>query len=200
MAQKRSFLVGWVAPGLCLRWDVWLCMSGQTVCLPIRKPDDFLFSRWLELLQRLAHATALPHRLVTGGAGLGLTKLTLTTYRDVLLPHFPPVFYRWFLNNFPQPGQSGPLPRVGLPPPRVSPCPGPRPLGTLPCRPNHWLLARLAYCRTTSVWSMVGSVLGLGDRHGENILFDSTPRALLRPCPSQLSGFFCRGSNPQTLV
>ena len=35
-------------------------------------------------------------------------------------------------------------------------------------------MARLSYCRTTAVMSMVGYVLGLGDRHGENILFDST--------------------------
>ena len=63
-------------------------------------------------------------------------------YRDYLLPKFPPMFYRWFLNHFPQ--------------------------------PNQWFQARLAYCKTTSVWSMVGSVVGLGDRHGENILFDDT--------------------------
>ncbi|XP_068202044.1 serine/threonine-protein kinase ATR [Palaemon carinicauda] len=37
-----------------------------------------------------------------------------------------------------------------------------------------WLKARLAYCRTTAVMSMVGYVLGLGDRHGENILFDAS--------------------------
>ena len=34
--------------------------------------------------------------------------------------------------------------------------------------------ARLAYCKTAAVMSMVGYILGLGDRHGENILFDST--------------------------
>lgn len=33
--------------------------------------------------------------------------------------------------------------------------------------------SRSAYCRSTAVMSMVGYVLGLGDRHGENILFDS---------------------------
>lgn len=41
----------------------------------------------------------------------------------------------------------------------------------------RWLFrynARLAYCRTTAVMSMVGYILGLGDRHGENILVDST--------------------------
>ncbi|KAL0107168.1 hypothetical protein PUN28_015590 [Cardiocondyla obscurior] len=37
-----------------------------------------------------------------------------------------------------------------------------------------WYEARTAYIRTTAVMSMVGYILGLGDRHGENILFDST--------------------------
>ncbi|XP_047501891.1 serine/threonine-protein kinase ATR-like [Penaeus chinensis] len=40
--------------------------------------------------------------------------------------------------------------------------------------PQAWLRARLSYCRTTAVMSMVGYILGLGDRHGENILFDSS--------------------------
>jgi len=35
-------------------------------------------------------------------------------------------------------------------------------------------MARVAYCRTSAVISMVGFILGLGDRHGENILFDAT--------------------------
>ena len=34
--------------------------------------------------------------------------------------------------------------------------------------------ARVSYARTAAVMSMVGYILGLGDRHGENILFDST--------------------------
>ncbi|KAL1512933.1 hypothetical protein ABEB36_002432 [Hypothenemus hampei] len=37
-----------------------------------------------------------------------------------------------------------------------------------------WLTARTAYIRTTSVISITGYILGLGDRHGENILLDST--------------------------
>ncbi|KAK9109353.1 hypothetical protein Sjap_017413 [Stephania japonica] len=40
--------------------------------------------------------------------------------------------------------------------------------------PAAWFRARIAYAHTTSVWSMVGHIVGLGDRHGENILFDST--------------------------
>ncbi|GAB4817356.1 hypothetical protein N2152v2_004402 [Parachlorella kessleri] len=38
--------------------------------------------------------------------------------------------------------------------------------------PAAWLNARLAFTRTAAVWSMVGHVVGLGDRHGENILID----------------------------
>ncbi|KAJ8304688.1 hypothetical protein KUTeg_018271, partial [Tegillarca granosa] len=51
----------------------------------------------------------------------------------------------------------------------------------LPRHPSvfkEWFLrtynARLSYARTLAVMSMVGYILGLGDRHGENILFDST--------------------------
>ncbi|XP_071509803.1 serine/threonine-protein kinase ATR-like [Diadema antillarum] len=40
--------------------------------------------------------------------------------------------------------------------------------------PTSWYLSRLAYARTSAVMCMVGYILGLGDRHGENILFDST--------------------------
>ena len=36
-----------------------------------------------------------------------------------------------------------------------------------------WHAARLAFARTSAVWSMVGHVVGLGDRHGENILLDA---------------------------
>ncbi|KAF8405476.1 hypothetical protein HHK36_010382 [Tetracentron sinense] len=40
--------------------------------------------------------------------------------------------------------------------------------------PAAWFRARVAYAHTTAVWSMVGHIVGLGDRHGENVLFDST--------------------------
>ncbi|XP_030212900.1 serine/threonine-protein kinase ATR [Gadus morhua] len=39
--------------------------------------------------------------------------------------------------------------------------------------PTSWYSSRSAYCRSTALMSMVGYILGLGDRHGENILFDS---------------------------
>ncbi|XP_046866089.1 serine/threonine-protein kinase ATR [Drosophila willistoni] len=38
--------------------------------------------------------------------------------------------------------------------------------------PHSWYEARNSYIRTTAVMSMVGYILGLGDRHGENILID----------------------------
>ena len=37
---------------------------------------------------------------------------------------------------------------------------------------DTWFAARLRYTRSCAVMSMVGHVLGLGDRHGENILFE----------------------------
>lgn len=40
--------------------------------------------------------------------------------------------------------------------------------------PHNWYQARTSYVRTTAVMSIVGYILGLGDRHGENILFDAT--------------------------
>ena len=38
--------------------------------------------------------------------------------------------------------------------------------------PSAWFNARLRYTRSCAVMSIVGHVLGLGDRHGENILFE----------------------------
>ncbi|KAI5710378.1 hypothetical protein M8J75_008125 [Diaphorina citri] len=45
--------------------------------------------------------------------------------------------------------------------------------------PSLWYLARTAYIRTCAVMSIVGYILGLGDRHGENILLDSTTGDLI---------------------
>ncbi|CAB40165.1 ATR checkpoint kinase Rad3 [Schizosaccharomyces pombe] len=61
-------------------------------------------------------------------------------FEKKILPKFPPVFYEWFVESFPE--------------------------------PNNWVTSRQNYCRTLAVMSIVGYVLGLGDRHGENILFD----------------------------
>ncbi|ROW17438.1 hypothetical protein VPNG_00617 [Cytospora leucostoma] len=38
--------------------------------------------------------------------------------------------------------------------------------------PDDWYVKRLAYTRTTAAISILGHVLGLGDRHGHNILLD----------------------------
>ncbi|KDO30102.1 hypothetical protein SPRG_05293 [Saprolegnia parasitica CBS 223.65] len=38
--------------------------------------------------------------------------------------------------------------------------------------PTQWFDARAAFTRSSAVWSMVGHIVGLGDRHGENILID----------------------------
>jgi len=46
-------------------------------------------------------------------------------------------------------------------------------LDTFP-EPSAWFSSRLAYTRTTAAISMVGYIVGLGDRHGENILIDET--------------------------
>jgi len=40
--------------------------------------------------------------------------------------------------------------------------------------PQAWLMARMAYTRTTAVMSMMGYIIGLGDRHLENINVDTT--------------------------
>lgn len=38
--------------------------------------------------------------------------------------------------------------------------------------PQNYFKARSAYIKSTAVWSIVGYIMGLGDRHGENILID----------------------------
>lgn len=38
--------------------------------------------------------------------------------------------------------------------------------------PADWFEARTAFAHTAAVWSMVGHIVGLGDRHGENLLID----------------------------
>ncbi|KAI0080860.1 hypothetical protein K474DRAFT_1682349 [Panus rudis PR-1116 ss-1] len=44
-------------------------------------------------------------------------------------------------------------------------------LETFP-EPSAWFASRSAFARTSAVWSMVGFIVGLGDRHAENILMD----------------------------
>ena len=45
--------------------------------------------------------------------------------------------------------------------------------------PSAWLRARTTYSTSTAVMAMVGFILGLGDRHGENILIDLSTGAVL---------------------
>ncbi|KAH3667824.1 hypothetical protein WICMUC_005224 [Wickerhamomyces mucosus] len=45
--------------------------------------------------------------------------------------------------------------------------------------PSTWYRARNNYTRTTAVMSMVGYILGLGDRHGENLLFKEDDGGIL---------------------
>lgn len=40
--------------------------------------------------------------------------------------------------------------------------------------PHNWYQARSSYIKTLAVMSIVGYILGLGDRHGENILMDGS--------------------------
>ncbi len=39
-------------------------------------------------------------------------------------------------------------------------------------QPADWFERRLAYTRSTAVNSMAGYIIGLGDRHSQNILLD----------------------------
>ena len=40
--------------------------------------------------------------------------------------------------------------------------------------PSMWFESRLKFSRSCAVWSVCGHVVGLGDRHGENVLIDSS--------------------------
>ena len=39
--------------------------------------------------------------------------------------------------------------------------------------PTQWFEARLLFTLSAAIWSMVGHVVGLGDRHSQNILLDT---------------------------
>jgi hypothetical protein len=45
--------------------------------------------------------------------------------------------------------------------------------------PSTWYGKRLAYTRSAAVSSIVGYVMGIGDRHPQNIMFDSRTAELL---------------------
>jgi len=44
---------------------------------------------------------------------------------------------------------------------------------TLNADPSVWLSKRLTFSRSQALWCMLGYIVGLGDRHGENILLDT---------------------------
>ena len=45
--------------------------------------------------------------------------------------------------------------------------------------PSRWFEMRLLYSRSTAVMSMIGYVLGLGDRHVSNIMIDTATGELI---------------------
>jgi serine/threonine-protein kinase ATR len=61
---------------------------------------------------------------------------------------FSPVFSRWFVQTFPDPGA--------------------------------WLEARSAFTVSTASWSIMGAMVGLGDRHGENLLINLDTGSLVQ--------------------
>lgn len=46
--------------------------------------------------------------------------------------------------------------------------------------PAAWLQARLNFTRSTAAWSIAGHMVGLGDRHGDNLLVDVASGALVQ--------------------
>jgi len=80
------------------------------------------------------------------------------------IPNHPPVFRNWYLKEFPSPGEWLAI------------------LLKFHSKCSQFIIifflfryiARSEFTRTTAVISIVGYILGLGDRHGENILLDST--------------------------
>lgn len=69
----------------------------------------------------------------------------------------PKTFFRWVLNKFPPVLDKFFLYSFGG--------------GT---NPQSWLDARNTWTKSVAVWSMAGYVVGLGDRHGENVLIETT--------------------------
>ena len=39
--------------------------------------------------------------------------------------------------------------------------------------PEIWYEAKINFVKSTAIWSIIGYVIGLGDRHGDNILIHS---------------------------
>ncbi|KAH8584186.1 FRP1 like involved in DNA repair with a FAT domain and a phosphatidylinositol kinase domain at the C-terminus [Cryptosporidium sp. chipmunk genotype I] len=64
-------------------------------------------------------------------------------YSEEILPKYPPVLHNWFFKKF-------------------------------STKTSYiWLKSKEKYTKSTAVWSMFGYIVGLGDRHAENILIDT---------------------------
>ncbi|KAI8089096.1 uncharacterized protein BX664DRAFT_385640 [Halteromyces radiatus] len=94
------------------------------------------------LLDRLRRSIKAHHDKSSGMSNNALVEEKTRFLVKEIYPHSPLVFYKWFLDNFPEPAQ--------------------------------WFASRSRYVRTLAVMSIVGYVLGLGDRHAENLMFDAT--------------------------
>lgn len=87
---------------------------------------------------------------------------SVVTQTVLYVPRFPPVFDEWFLHSFPDPTAWYVYKHSISIVTHIFSC------------YMYRYQARVAYIRTCAVMSIVGYIVGLGDRHGENILFDST--------------------------
>ncbi|KAL5369171.1 FRP1 like and phosphatidylinositol kinase domain-containing protein [Cryptosporidium parvum] len=64
-------------------------------------------------------------------------------YSEEILPKYPPMLHNWFFKKFSTKSSY------------------------------IWLKSKEKYTKSTAVWSMFGYIVGLGDRHAENILIDT---------------------------
>lgn len=97
----------------------------------------------------------------------------LRALRDILLGYYTPPNYRDLAHKMKQATLSDANLRIftedvlGQYPPRLPDWF----IAQFP-NPSAWFAARLKYTRSCAVMSMVGTILGLGDRHGENVLLE----------------------------
>ncbi|KAG7291844.1 hypothetical protein NEMBOFW57_001865 [Staphylotrichum longicolle] len=97
----------------------------------------------------------------------------LRALRDILLGYYAPPNYRELAHKMKQATLSDANLRIftedvlGQYPPRLPDWF----IAQFP-NPSAWFAARLKYTRSCAVMSMVGTILGLGDRHGENVLLE----------------------------
>lgn len=98
----------------------------------------------------------------------------LKLHKDVLCARHLPVFHEWFLRTFPDPTSwYSTFHFIIFLKDFFTQNDASFVTTIIVCVCARRYNSRSAYCRSTAVMSMVGYILGLGDRHGENILFDS---------------------------